>query len=75
MARTSKQHRKVVPWKALDSVDPVRDDPDIVVVCQLFGTETTLGAAAEKQGTSSACYDCEHRRPCGRLYMVAHSDK
>ncbi len=74
MARTSKEQRKVVPWEALDPIEPMRDDPDIVVRCLFVGTEIALGVAAENQGETFKCLDCEHRRPCGRLYMAAHAD-
>lgn len=53
-------------------IHPVPDDPNVSVHCALTGKETTLGSASEQQGDGLVCYDCEHRRPCGRLRM-SHS--
>ncbi len=50
-------------------VQPLDIDPDASVHCMVAGDKISLAQASRQQGDALDCFDCKHRRPCGRLRM------
>lgn len=50
-------------------VQPLDIDPDAPVHCMVAGDKISLAQTSRQQGDALDCFDCKHRRPCGRLRM------